>query len=355
MTAEAFRTADFSTSTQVYNINEVPSFDTGKMGVLEPQSISTNEDFTVIMLDLLPEFTDVLKKFGGVQAVQLSPTDLVSAFFPIVRKALEAKAKSEGRSLTKEEERLLLLSETSVTLSTGVIENLSVNDRPSKIIKDTISIARPIMEANAAIQERKLTKKEELDLNQLEGGLAITIKMMEDMIKDNSTFGIIASNLQLAQFLMESQATYENRRLSWMEENSLRELGDVFYNAVDIMQDFNNLGNNTSDMLPTVMRFTKFLYEARARNESRMVSWKEEEEIRLTEGVLKASLRFIDEMVSASASKNSLINFMTTIRNLFQQDAETKGRSTVDSETENNLKIVESVLNLALATMKQTT
>jgi len=353
MTAVALGTANFYSPLQVHNINAVSSSDVGNIGLLEPQSIPVDEDFTAIMLDLLPEFTDVLKKFGGAQQAQLNPTEAVSAFFPIVRKALEAKALSEGRTLTKEEDRLLFLSETSITLSTGVIENLSVDDSASKIITDTMSIARPIMEANAAIQERKLTDQEKLDLIQLEGGVAITIKTMEDMIKDNSTVGIIASNLHLAQFLMESQAKYQNRRLSWNEKESLRQLGDVIYDAVDIMQDFNNLGNNPVEMVPISSRLIKFLYEARAMNESRLVSWREEEEIRFTEGVLKAALGLIQNMVSGTVSEGSLTNFMTTTRQLFKQNAQLKGRSTIDSETENNLKVVESVLNLALSTMKE--
>merc|ERR1712198_514884 len=102
--AKANPSADIYRPLQVRNTNAVSGFNEENLGFLEPQPIPADEEFTAIMLDLLPEFTDVLKQFGGAQGGRLSITDMVSSFFPIVHKALEAKAKNEGRTLTNEEE-----------------------------------------------------------------------------------------------------------------------------------------------------------------------------------------------------------------------------------------------------------
>lgn len=325
----------------------MPQSNTDNLGFLVPQTVPANQDFTAIMLDLLPEFSSVLKNFGGAQGAQLSPTQAVSVFFPIVRKALQAKAQSEGRTLARDEERLLTLSETSIKLSTGVIENLSVNDSVSNIITNVMSIARPIIEANAVSQGRALSQKEEQDISQIEGA----VQLMDDLTKDNSTVGIIASNLRLARFVMEAQARAQQRTLSKEEEISLNQIGGAINTAVEIIQDFNGFGNDLAKMIPTFMRLSRFLYEARASNESRNITPEEVQQLRFTEITLTNALGFIQEMVTGSASQDSLTNFITTTRRLFEQRAINQGRTTVSTDIENNLKLTERALNLALSVM----
>jgi len=349
MAAVAGPAVDLYRPDQAQEVFRVFNFE--DLGVLKPQPPPVDDDFSAIMLDLLPEFTGVLKKFGGSKGAQLSPTDMVSVFFPIVRKAFEAKAKSEGRTLKKEEERAISLTETATTLSTRVIEGLSVNSSPTDIIYDVMSVTRPIMEANAASEDRKLTQDENQQISLLEGSIASTIKTMEDMTKDNSTTGIIASNIRLAQDIMELQAKAENRHLSWEEQKSLNQVASAIQTGNEIMNDFSGFGSNVAEMVPTFMRLTRFLYDQRALNESRVVSWEEEKELRFTKSTLTNSLGFIQEIITNSASEDSLKKFMTTTRKMFEQEALIKGRSSLDSDLEKNLKITERALNLALSVM----
>jgi len=346
MTAVAVPTANLFQPHQAQNTNF-------GLGSLAPQTQPVDEDFSAIMLDLLPEFTNVLKNFGGAQGAQLSVTEAVSVFFPIVRKALEAKATSEGRTLTNAEERLLSLSETSIKLSTGVIESLSVNSSASDIISNVMTIARPIMEANAASQDRTLTQKEVEGISQLEGGVTFTIQAMNDVANDQSITGLIASNLRIARYAMEARAKSQFRTLSIEEENSLNQVEDAINTSVEIMQDFNKLGSNVVEFVPTFMRLSKFLFEARAKNESRLVSWEEEEQLRYTERTLTSALGFVQEIVSGTASEESLNNFMTTTRKLFEQRAINQGRSSLDTNVENNLKLTERALNFAMSTIRE--
>jgi len=308
--------------------NAVSDFD---LGSLAPQTLPVDEDFSAIMLDLLPEFTDVLKNFGGAQGAQLSVTEAVSVFFPIVRKALEAKATSEGRTLTDAEERLLSLSETSIKLSTGVIESLSVNSSASDIISNVMSVTRPIMEANAASQDRALTQKEVEEISQLEGGVGFTIQAMNDVANDQSIEGIIASNLRIARYVMEARAKAQYRTLSFQEENSLKQVEGAINTSVEIMKDFNNLGNNVAEMVPTFMRLSKFLFESRARDEYRSVSWQEKEQLRNTETTLTSALDFVQGIITGTASEESLNNFMTSIRKTINN-----GRSSFESNMRPN-------------------
>lgn len=271
------------------------STDTEIIGFLEPQVYEENDDFSAIMLDLLPEFTTILKKFGGSNGAKLGPTEMMSAFFPIIRKAMEAKAKSEDRELTDEEIKSLNLSETSIFLATSVMESINEKDSTSQIINTLMSIARPIMEAKAANEDRGLTFQESQSLTQTENAI-------------NAAF--------------------------------------------TIMDDFNGIDNNIADMVPTFMKLSKFILEARAQNESRLVTYEEEEFLRFTESTMTGALDFIQEIISGVATAEDIEQFISTTRSLFEQQAINKGRSSLSVQDENNLHLTESILGLALSGMK---
>merc|ERR1719427_1675498 len=116
---------------------------------------------------------------------------------------------------------------------------------------------------------------------------------MRDMENDNSTAGFIASTLNIARFSMESRAKGEGRPLSFKEEAYLGRAANAINVAFKIMNDFNSIDANIADMVPVFMRLSKFIVEARAQNESRLVTYEEEEMLRFTETAMTGSIDFI--------------------------------------------------------------
>ncbi|CAL4071668.1 unnamed protein product [Meganyctiphanes norvegica] len=319
--AELYRPIQVQDTNAVSNFNlDALTLNIDDLGLLRAAPLPVNEDFTAIMLDLLPEFTGVLKKFSGAGSSQFSPSGAVSSFFPIVRMAIEKKAKNEGRSLTKDEERLLTLSETSINLSTNVIDSLSLKADTFKIITDVMGIVKPIMEVNALSQDRKLTEAELAEIKQIEGIAKFTLQTMKDLKSENTVAGIVNSNLRLARAVMESNAKAQGKwSIAWEDEQTLNQIRDTINMALEISTNFQSMSPNMADMVPSFMKLSNFIYNTRAAHENRGITWEEQKQLRFTEATLKNALGFTQDLATGNASEDTLKNFMVNTRKLIEQ------------------------------------
>merc|ERR1712198_203677 len=178
------------------------------------------------------------------------------------------------------------------------------------------------------------------------------LQTMRDMENDNSTAGFIASTLSISRFSMETRAKGEGRPLTFEEEAYLARAGNAINVAFKIMNDFNSLDGNIADMVPIFMRLSKFIVEARAANESRLVTYEEEEFLRFTESAMTGTIDFIQGMINGESSAEDIEQFISTTRTYFEQQARSKGRTSLSVQDENNLQLTERVLGLALSVMR---
>jgi len=316
-----------------------------KMG----KSLSDNS-LSSHMFDLLPEFAGAINKLASQKGLS-RPGDMIAMFFPIVRKAMEAQAAAQQRSMSKEEEGDLELTESVIVLSVGVMDELmstSFNKDIGKVINSMLRISRPIVEENAKREGRPLTTKEKTFLYYFESGYKFTIEAMDSFSKNFSPENMIDAAGKVAEYIMDARAKAEGRELSWEEKDTIKDYKKQLIEVMHITEGFSGF-NSTDEFIGNFMRLMRFVMTANAKAELPQrwsLTWEEEKLLKITEVSLKETNRLITDLNRGSITPQELDSFGKNTRKMWQARAKVEGRD-LSKDEEQYLQFTERVTSLA--------
>lgn len=303
------------------------------------------------ILDLLPEFASAINGLTAKDGLS-RPAEMIATFFPIIRKAMEAQAISKERSMSPKEEGDLELTEKIITLSVGVMDELMatpITKDAGAAINSLMKISRPIMEANAKREGRRLTTKEKTFLYYFESGYTFTIEALNAFKKDFTPDNMIDASGKVAEYIMAARAKAEGRELSWEEKDIVKDYKKQLIEVLQITKGFGGVLKSTDEMVANFMRLMRFVMTSNAKAELPKrwaLTWEEEKLLKTTEASLKQTDSLLRDLNSGSISKNELDVFGKNTRALWEARATVEGRELTKDEAE-YLRFTDRVTGLA--------
>lgn len=301
------------------------------------------------LLDLLPEFSTAVDGLASIPG-SMQPLDMISTFFPIIHKALEAQAAGTNQLLTEEDEADMAMTITVIDLSVRSISQLMSPKHSADIgnmITSLLSISRPIMEANAKRERRPMTKVEKTFLFYFENGFNFFIESMKDFTKEITPENMVKASSKVASYVLGARAREEGRQISYEEKESIKDAENQIITTIDIMRGF--YGNPAiEDLTATFMRLMNFIMNSKARSELPRrwaLSWQEKLLINRTDTTLRNLGSLISNIHDSSATSEELAGFGSITMNIWEAQVKKEERKLAPEEIR-YLQFTNKIINL---------
>ncbi|CAL4246557.1 unnamed protein product [Meganyctiphanes norvegica] len=318
-------------------VGQIGSFELGTLGTLtfDDQSIPTISDN---FMNLLPKFRVAIDGLNTKESLS-RPSEMMQAFFPMIRQVMEAIATTSNRSLTTEEESNLDLTETVMSMSVGVMDDLMSSAYATDVKKAIFSIlnmTRPIVEAWAKREERPVTQEETVFLYYFENSFKYTIDTIEEFAKVSTPESFVKASSEVAKFFLSSRANAEGRKISSGETALIKTIEDEVLTNINIMRGFSNF-TNTDELIDAFMLLVEYIMDHNANRElpkRTVLNFQEKQLLKSIETALQEGASLLNDLHDGLLSVTKITNLNKETRRLWEEEAKLEERELTVKELE---------------------